>query len=160
MVSPRGTGMALVFGICLFACRPAPPPAESPNPSATPMPVRASEPATSKPTGPRPLTAVVFERTAARAARGRTLAEGALQCVLCHSERDWSQPGAPPVAGRRGAGRVWKRPSWLVAPNLTSDVETGAGRWSDDMIARAIREGVSHDGRVLHPQMWSSSFRG
>jgi mono/diheme cytochrome c family protein len=46
-----------------------------------------------------------------------------------------------------------------VAPNLTPDTETGIGRWTDDMLARAIREGVAHDGRVLHPQMWSSSFR-
>jgi hypothetical protein len=48
----------------------------------------------------------------------------------------------------------------LVAPNLTPDVETGIGRWSDDMLDRAIREGVSHDGRPLHRQMWSSSFQG
>jgi hypothetical protein len=46
-----------------------------------------------------------------------------------------------------------------VAPNLTPDNETGIGRWTDDMLIRAIREGISHDGRVLHPQMWYRSFR-
>jgi mono/diheme cytochrome c family protein len=46
-----------------------------------------------------------------------------------------------------------------VSPNLTSDLETGAGNWTDDMLARAIREGVGHDGRPLHPQMWYDAFR-
>jgi mono/diheme cytochrome c family protein len=41
---------------------------------------------------------------------------------------------------------------------LTSDVETGAGAWTDDMIGRAIREGIGHDGRMLHPQMWYGAF--
>ena len=27
------------------------------------------------------------------------------------------------------------------------------------MLLRAIREGISHDGRVLHSQMWYASFR-
>lgn len=108
----------------------------------------------------RPLTDVVFERTEARRARGRYLAEGILQCAVCHSERDWSRSGAPPVAGREMAGHVWKDEGGtrLVAPNLSPDDETGIGRWSDDMLARAIREGISHDGRPLHPQMWYPSF--
>jgi mono/diheme cytochrome c family protein len=103
---------------------------------------------------------VAFERTPARRVRGEYLVTGLLQCFVCHSPRDWSKPGAPAVTGRAGAGRVWgaDRP-WLVAPNLTPDAETGIGRWTDDMLVRSIREGIAHDGRVLHPQMWSSSFR-
>lgn len=81
-----------------------------------------------------------------------------LQCFICHSERDWAKPGAPPIPGIRAAGAVWPGRPWLVAPNLTPD-DTGIARWTDDMLLRAIREGVSHDGRPLHPQMWSSSFR-
>jgi mono/diheme cytochrome c family protein len=109
----------------------------------------------------RPLTDRTFERTPARLARGEYLVDGVLQCVVCHSERDWSKPGAPPVPGREAAGVVWSEREGfrLVAPNLTPDPETGAGRWTDDMLARAIREGVSHDGRPLHPQMWYGSFR-
>ena len=100
----------------------------------------------------RPLTDVRFERTAERVERGRYLATAAIGCVLCHSERDRSQPGAPPVAGREFAGAVMaEEPGYrLVAPNLTPDVATGAGSWSDDMLARAIREGVGHDGRGAH----------
>lgn len=102
-----------------------------------------------------------FERTDARIARGRYLAEGIGQCFICHSERDWDQPGAPPRAGRKGAGQVMSDDpdGRTVAPNITPDRETGAGTWPDDALARAIREGVGHDGRALHPQMWYASFR-
>lgn len=108
----------------------------------------------------RPLTDRVFERTPARLERGRYLGEHLLQCFVCHSERDWSAPGAPPVAARKGAGQVMSEREGrrIVAPNLTSDPDTGAGRWTDDMLARAIREGIGHDGRALHPSMWYASF--
>jgi hypothetical protein len=107
----------------------------------------------------RPLRSVSYERTDSRRERGRYLTEGVLQCFICHSERDWSKPGAPPVEARKGAGWVQEGTSRLVAANLTPDPETGAGSWTDDMLGRAIREGVGHDGRVLHPQMWYRSFR-
>jgi mono/diheme cytochrome c family protein len=123
-----------------------------------PTPVTPT-PEQSKTFQPRALRDVVFARTPARLERGRYLTEGLLQCFICHSDRDWTKPGAPPVAKKKGAGHVWEDRPWLVAPNLTPDKETGAGDWTDDMFARAIREGVGHDGRLLHPQMWSGSFR-
>jgi len=46
-----------------------------------------------------------------------------------------------------------------VAPNLTPDPETGSGNWSDDALARAIREGAGHDGRALFPMMPYENFR-
>ena len=109
----------------------------------------------------RPLTARKFERTQARLARGKYLAEGLLQCFLCHSERDWSKPGAPPLANKKGAGAILHddRDTFLASPNITPDPETGAGRWTDDMLARSIREGIGHDGRALHPLMWYRAFR-
>lgn len=106
---------------------------------------------------PRPLRDITVPRTPERVARGKYLSEGLLQCFVCHSERDWKKPGAPPIPETRGAGVVWRE--GLVAPNLTPDAETGIGRWTDDMLLRAIREGISHDGRVLHRQMWYASFR-
>jgi mono/diheme cytochrome c family protein len=59
------------------------------------------------------------------------------------------------MEGRLGAGTHWAdaNASWLVAPNITPDKETGAGNWSDDTMARAIREGIGHDGRTLFPIM-------
>jgi mono/diheme cytochrome c family protein len=102
-----------------------------------------------------------FESTPARLARGKYLVEGVNGCVGCHSPADVSKPGAPFVEGRQGAGQVWpdKQLSWLVAPNITSDKETGAGNWSDDVLARAIREGIGHDGRALFPVMPYPNFR-
>src|SRR5690606_18276139 len=47
----------------------------------------------------------------------------------------------------------------VVAPNITPDVETGIGGWTDDEVARAIREGVSRDGSALFPIMPYQSFR-
>ena len=50
-------------------------------------------------------------------------------------------------------------PGHVVGPNLTPDVETGAGTWCDDQLARAIREGIGHDGRALFPMMPYEDFR-
>ena len=50
-------------------------------------------------------------------------------------------------------------PGKIVAPNLTPDPETGAGNWTDDQLARAIREGIGHDGRALFPMMPYTHFR-
>jgi len=108
----------------------------------------------------RSLRDVTFARTPERLTRGAYLVQGPLGCFRCHSDRDWNQTGGPPVHGREGAGHGFadEDKPWLVAPNLTSDPETGNGRWTDDMMARAIREGVGHDGRILAPQMWYLAF--
>ena len=108
----------------------------------------------------RALTDRTFERTEARVERGRYLTEHLLQCFICHSERDWDAPGAPPKPGRQGAGAIMSERDGrrIVAPNLTPDLETGAGRWTDDMLARAIREGIGHDDRALYWGMWYRSF--
>jgi hypothetical protein len=50
-------------------------------------------------------------------------------------------------------------PGTIVASNLTPDPETGAASWSDDQIARAIREGVAHDGRTIFPMMPYEGYR-
>lgn len=94
-------------------------------------------------------------------ARGQYLVEGLLQCMICHSERDWDEPGAPPMEGRKGAGRVLQSDGQyrIVAPNLTPDPETGAGDWTDEQLIRAIRRGVGHDGRPLHPLMYYDKYR-
>ena len=110
----------------------------------------------------RPLTDVKFERTPQRIARGEYLVEGASHCFLCHSERDRTKPGAPFVESKKGSGKVLinKKDIRVVAPNITPDMETGAGSWTDDMLARAIREGVGHDGRALYPLMlYYSAFK-
>jgi mono/diheme cytochrome c family protein len=48
--------------------------------------------------------------------------------------------------------------NYISARNITPDVETGIGSWSDDEIARAIREGVRKDGTALFPLMPYEDF--
>lgn len=104
---------------------------------------------------------LTFEPTPARLERGRYLVEGPAHCFQCHSEVDWQTPGAQPNADKKGAGAVFEEEAfnWLVAPNITPDVETGAGGWSNEQLARAIREGIGHDGRRLFPMMPYMNFR-
>jgi mono/diheme cytochrome c family protein len=104
----------------------------------------------------RPVTPKAFDRTPERLDRGRYLAEGVSGCVFCHSDHDWTQRDLPTPPGHRGAGMIFPLkdlPGRLVAPNITPDTETGIGNWTDDEIARAIREGVDRDGRTLFPLM-------
>jgi mono/diheme cytochrome c family protein len=109
----------------------------------------------------RTLTNRTFERTPQRLERGRYLAVGVAGCLGCHSEHDWKNRGAIPP-GMEGAGEVMpitELPGRIVAPNITPDPETGAGTWTDDQLARAIREGIGHDGRALFPMMPYQDFR-
>jgi len=104
----------------------------------------------------RALTPRTFESTPERLARGKYLAENVSGCVFCHTPHDWTVVSPPSTLPNLGAGEVIPEtdlPGRVVAPNLTPDRETGAGSWTDDQLARAIREGVGHDGRALFPFM-------
>jgi mono/diheme cytochrome c family protein len=109
----------------------------------------------------RPLTDRRFEPTPERLQRGEYLVRNVAGCLFCHSDLDTSQEGLPVKAGYAGAGRPFTAEDmpWLIAPNITSDAETGAGAWTDDMLARAIREGIGHDGRALFPMMPYLNYR-
>jgi hypothetical protein len=109
----------------------------------------------------RALTDRQFEATPERLERGRYVANSVSLCLGCHSEINWNVPGFALMPGTEGSGRNWAEEGapWISAPNLTADPETGAGRWTDDMLARAIREGVGHDGRALFPMMPYEQFR-
>jgi len=110
----------------------------------------------------RPLTSRQFERTTQRLERGRYIFTSSTGCTGCHSLHDWSQHGGQVLPGGEGVGQVmWFKdlPGRIVASNITSDPETGAGTWTDDQLARAIREGIGHDGRALFPMMPYQSLR-
>lgn len=89
--------------------------------------------------------------------RGRYLATHVAACVGCHSKVDEGQSGEPVVPGMLGSGRdfgmIPNFPGHLRAPNLTPDKKHGIGDWTDGEVVRAMREGVSRDGRALFPQM-------
>lgn len=110
----------------------------------------------------RPVTDRTFEVTEARLARGEYLVEGVAHCFQCHSDHDLTTPELPIKEGMKGAGWLMEQAPGLgtvIAPNITPDKETGIGNWTDDEIARAIREGVSRDGTPLFPIMPYESFR-
>ena len=109
----------------------------------------------------RPLTDRRVEATPQRLERGRYLVTSVNGCVYCHGQIDWQAPGFPVREGTEGAGRRFDQEGapFITAPNITPDKETGAGAWTDDMLARAIREGISHDGRALFPMMPYQQYR-
>lgn len=109
----------------------------------------------------RPLTDRRFEPSPARLERGEYLVRNVALCLHCHSELDDSAEGIQIKPALAGGGKTFAVEAipWLTAPNLTPDADTGAGRWSDDALARAIREGVSHDGRALFPMMPYVNYR-
>ena len=110
----------------------------------------------------RPLTDRHFEPTPARLERGRYLVTSAeTPCMLCHSPLDPSGGELKVKDGMVLAGRNWEPDGtpFVTAPNLTPDPETGIGTWTDDQLARAIREGIGHDGRTLFPIMPYEKYR-
>jgi hypothetical protein len=115
----------------------------------------------------RPAPALNITYTPELVARGGYLVNEVLLCFDCHSERDWSRysgPAVPPLGAGRPCLDVNSKPvginfgmggfpGRLCIRNITPDVETGIGAWTDGEIARAIREGVSRDGDALFPIM-------
>jgi len=88
--------------------------------------------------------------------RGEYLANHVSVCMDCHSARDSDRLGYPPTGGALGAGdpACESKPGAdfvVCAPNITPDVTTGLGAWTDGEIMRAFREGVDRDGEALFP---------
>ncbi|HWP36011.1 MAG TPA: cytochrome c [Gemmatimonadales bacterium] len=87
-------------------------------------------------------------------ARGRYIVRDVAPCAACHGDparrAAYNEGADVPLSG----GYRWDiPPGQFYARNLTPDRETGLGNVSDQAIARALREGVGHDGRALLPFM-------
>ena len=84
--------------------------------------------------------------------RGEYLVEGLVGCGNCHNGRDENGEFVP---GMEYAGNfvIEEPPFTAYAPNITPDSETGIGDWTDEEIERAIRSGISRDGRIMGPPM-------
>lgn len=103
-------------------------------------------------------------RTPARLARGQYLVEGLLQCPFCHSVDDFAQRPVRVVEGKKDGGLDMgdfglPKGNRIVAPNISSDADYGAGKWKDADFVRALRQGIGHDGRTLFPMMPYQYFR-
>ena len=99
-------------------------------------------------------------RSAAALARGEYLVRSVAECGECHSPE--GRLGGDPNAPLSGASRQLDLGFFsaaLSSPNLTPDVETGLGSWTDGEIARAIREGLDKNGIEL-AGMPSAFYRG
>ncbi|MES2740319.1 MAG: cytochrome c [Pseudomonadota bacterium] len=89
-----------------------------------------------------PASATALLSPSEQVARGAYLAKAG-DCLACHTTR-----GGAAYAG----GRLLATPfGAIVSPNITSDRETGIGKWSADDFWRALHNGRSRDGRLLYP---------
>ena len=81
--------------------------------------------------------------------QGRYLATAG-DCVSCHT-----RPGGVPFAG----GLPLTTPFGVIySANLTPDLATGIGAWSEQQFARAMHEGIAADGRHLYPAFPYTSY--
>ncbi len=82
-------------------------------------------------------------------ARGRNVF-AAGDCAVCHTAED----GIP-----NAGGRAMETPFGVVySTNLTPDAETGMGQWSFAAFERAMRQGISRDGKNLYPVFPYTAF--
>lgn len=94
----------------------------------------------------RPLTRRATDKQDfSRMEQGRYLAIVG-DCAPCHATPDAKQPYA-------GGRRIETPFGPMLGANITPDVETGIGAWSDDAFDAALRRGVGHDGGRLYPAM-------
>jgi mono/diheme cytochrome c family protein len=80
--------------------------------------------------------------------RGDYLVNTIMACGNCHSPRDAS--GQMIKEKAFSGGLTFSTPAFIAtAPNITPDIETGIGSWSDVEIERALVEGIRPDhGRL------------
>jgi len=83
----------------------------------------------------------------------------------CNVKRDFSKYAGPTVAGTEGGGGqkfdhsvLDALPGTFYSKNITPDVETGIGSWTDDEILRAITHGIRKNGDTLFPLMPYANF--
>jgi len=101
-----------------------------------------------------PLPDIKASTDSAVIARGEYLVFGPAHCGECHVDLEGYKRA---VKGERVAlsgGYEFKLPFGKVySKNITNDMETGIGRYSDGEIARTIRYGVKPDGHAMIPFM-------
>ena len=89
--------------------------------------------------------------------RGRYLVEVLGACGNCHTPK--GPEGDLPGKHLAGGFQLEDQFGIWITPNITSDPETGIGRWTDDEVIRAIREGRGRDGKTLGPPMPFDLYR-
>jgi mono/diheme cytochrome c family protein len=78
-------------------------------------------------------------------------------CGGCHTSPDAAEDSKKILSG----GQKFPSPfGTFVAPNVSMHVEFGIGAWSQDDFVRAVRQGVSPDGRHYYPAFPYTSYQG
>lgn len=71
-------------------------------------------------------------------------------CAVCHTKEDGiANTGGKPMETPFGT---------VYTTNLTRDAETGLGLWSYEAFSRAMRQGISRDGKHLYPAFPYTAF--
>lgn len=97
-------------------------------------------------------------QAAASIERGAYLMNGVVACGNCHFAR--GEQGQPLLEKGLSGGMLFDEPPFKAyAANITPDAETGIGKWSDEQLGRAIRDGVRPDGRLIGPPMPIEFYR-
>ena len=105
---------------------------------------------------------IVVDKSPERVARGKYIFTNISYCDDCHSEQDFGRLARPVDEATRGYGKLMAdkdMPGQIYAANITPDMETGIGSWTDGEKIRAIREGIDKNGRTIFPIMPYSYYR-
>ena len=92
--------------------------------------------------------------TTDKVAYGRYIVTAQAHCFECHTTP--GPTGMPDFEHHLGAGgfEITLAPGMVVhTANITSDPETGIGKWSDDDIKKALTEGITRTGGHISPPM-------
>ena len=98
--------------------------------------------------------------TSDKVAYGGYIVNALAHCFECHTSPDAN--GAPDFANGLGAGgfEIQLAPGMVIrTANITSDPETGIGKWSDADIKKAMTEGVRPNGGKVAPPMPYGFFK-
>ena len=86
--------------------------------------------------------------------RGEYIAQHLSHCGACHGDLKQREAGIPANQLSLNGGMVFPLPIGdIYVPNITADTETGIGLLSDEELARALRYGISHNGKMMLPLM-------
>jgi mono/diheme cytochrome c family protein len=95
----------------------------------------------------RHITGIESSSDSSVIARGKYLVLGAAHCYTCHTPDSVKKRGD---LERMMGGNSLETPfATFYTPNITSDAETGIGKFTDEELAGAIRYNLNHNNRAM-----------
>lgn len=87
-------------------------------------------------------------------ARGKYLVYGPAHCAGCHNPPEMAKEVEEGINHLLiGGGEFVLGPGTIRSRNLTPDMATGIGKFTDGEVARVMRNSIGHDGRPIFPFM-------